>query len=464
MAKVTSLIALQLKTQITDRFIVGTSVLAGATSKLSTDIYANDPNNYFWDDVTVGVLSITTKRGVDAYTGAQPIPTVSPGVMHVRTTNQLLDPKYYPYLKPRQEMRLVYLGDPSHPVIYQGKVDNIIVDYVADREKPLIQFDVVDPVGLLQQAKVKLTSLAYSANRTWNHRINEILTNANKLDILNKDKITVDIVKGGLTKHGYWDGDMTVLEALQLANNTECGFVYFDKNNILHAIGGPANYNEFVSGSQGLMNSTVSGQSFTNLQSGVDEYAEGTSGMLGYKNILIDYNSSAVVNQVVFQNQWGYTTTTVEADPTGEYFYANNTTEFVENEATAPYNNDASINTYGTHALTVNTNFDLSVPTPNIQRMNETALMILAKNVSPGAIAREIEWDGKQNLDWAVNSEILDKVYILHRNKKIKKEQNNNQFVELDADYSIIGIQHEFQADEDTWRVKYILFEPTRFL
>lgn len=430
--KVTDFIRIQLKTKITDKFELGTSVLGG--EDLSSDVYVNDPDNYYWQDVTPKVLSISTKRGVDNYTGATAIPVVGPGIMHIRTTNHLLDPKYYSFLKPRQEVRLINIEDETHPVIFQGKIDNIQVDYRSDNEYPLIAFDVVDPIGLLQQASIQLTSLAYSANRNWNHRVTEILTNANKLDIIGKDKIDLSVVGGGDIKHGYWEQNRTALEALQLAQLTEGGFVYFDKNNVMNAYGKGS-----VPASQAV-SLEFSNTDFTKM---------------GYKNIVLDYNSESIVNEIQVSNEWGYTKQEWNEDADAG-LGAFEPVIFIENKAQGPYRDEASINRYGTRSFSVDTNFDLGAGDTQLKAWADD---ILANNITPQTIVREIEWDGKKNAAKATSIEILDSIHIQHTNKKLEPELEI-----INTDYQIIGIQHELQADSDTWRVKYILFEHGRFV
>lgn len=413
-------IDLEIRTSIEGGFILGQSKLA-EHYLLSDQDLANDAL-FEWQSIIDQVLSISMKRGVDTYTGAYALPVSSVGSMHVRTVNRQLDPNTNRYLQPRSKVRLIHKNNGNPVTIFQGRVDNLYVDYRSDVQKPLISFDVMDPIAELQNTMTKLSGLS-SGNQTWSQRINEIMSNGRQ------DERPITIHGGGTTKHGYWDENLTVWEALELASNTEGGFIYFDRAGAMQA---------YASEQIGAEPSIIS-------------FSNDLDAPVGYKNIAIDFNTDSVINEVQVSNQWGYVKYEFDADIISETYGESVETTLIENKAKGPFRNVAQINKYGTHALKVETNFHLS---PNEEQLESWANKILTKWKEATTIVKEIEWDGFKNPVIAGNAELLDQVSIEYQTPTIS----------FNKDLVIIGIQHEINYDANTWKVKYILFPRSRFI
>lgn len=413
-------IDLEIRTSIDGGFVLGQSKLA-EHYLLSDQDLANDAL-FEWQSIIDQVLSISMKRGVDTYTGAYALPSASVGTMHVRTINRTLDPNTNKYLQPRSKVRLIHKNNGNPVTIFQGRVDNLFVDYRSDVEKPLISFDVMDPIAELQNTMTKLSGLS-SGNQTFAQRINEIMSNARQ------DEKPLTIHGGGITKHGYWDDNSTVWEALTLASNTEGGFIYFDRAGRMQA---------YASEQIGEAPSIIS-------------FSNDTDAPVGYKNIAIDFNTDSVINEVQVSNQWGYIKYEFDADLISETYGSSVETTLIENKPKGPFRNVAQINKYGTHALKVDTNFHLS---PNEDQLETWANKILTKWKEATTIVKEIEWDGFKSPAVAGNAELLDQVSIEYQTPTIS----------FSKDLVIIGIQHEINYDANTWKVKYILFPRSRFI
>jgi hypothetical protein len=408
--KINEYIDLEIRTQIDGGFVLGQSKLAEHYLLSDADL-ANDAL-FEWQSIIDQVLSISLKRGVDTYTGAYALPVASVGSMHIRTVNRNLDPNNYKYLQPRSKVRLIHKNNGNPVTIFQGRVDNLFVDYRSDVQKPLISFDVMDPIAELQ-----------NTNQTWSQRINEIMSNGRQ------DERPVTIHGGGTTKHGYWEDNSTVWEALELASNTEGGFIFFDR--------------------AGTMQCYASEEIPTGAS--IIEFSNDLEAPVGYKNIAIDYNTDSVINEVQVSNQWGYIKYEFDADENSLYYGTSVATTVVENKAKGPYRNIAQINKYGTHALKIDTNFHLS---PDDDQLETWANKILTKWKEATTIVKEIEWDAFKNPVVAGNAELLDQVSI----------EYNTPAITFNKDLAIIGIQHEINYDADTWKVKYILFPRSRFI
>lgn len=418
---INDLIDLEIRTAIEGGFILGQSRLNQHYLLSDADL-ANDAL-FEWQSIIDQVLSISFKRGVDTYTGAYALPLSNVGVMHIRTVNRQLDPNTFKYLQPRSKIRLIHKNNGNPVVIFQGRVDNLFVDYRSDVQKPLISFDVMDPIAELQNTMTQLSGLGTSANQTWTERINEIMTNGRQ------DTRPKTIHGGGTTKHGYWEDNLTVWEALELANNTEGGFIFFDKDGVMQA----------------YASETIP------TEPSIIEFSNLNDAPVGYKNISIDFNTDSVINEVQVSNQWGYVKYEFDADIISENYGESVATTLVETKAKGPYRNVAQINKYGTHALKIDTNFHLS---PNEDQLEEWAGKILNKWKEAQTVVKEIEWDAFKNPTIAGAAEILDQVDIVY----------NTEAISFDKTLTIIGIQHEINYDANTWKVKYILFPRSRFI
>jgi hypothetical protein len=409
-------LTLELRTFIDGLFTLGSDRLNEAV--IATDAELMDDTQYEWTDILDGVLSINIKRGVDSYTGAYALPVTNVGVMHIVTTNKAVDPNVNPYMVPKTKVRL-RRGD---EIIFQGRMNNQFVDYRSDRDNPLISFDVMDPIADLQQTMTKLSSISAHGSQTWNSRINTLFSNAGKEDL------PKSIYGGGKVKHGYWDESKTLWEALILASNTEGGFLFYDKNGTLKCYA-----------SETIPVGTTR-MEFNN---------EDTS-KYGYKNIALDYNIQSTINEVQSSNTYGYFSREFQEDADAG-IGAFVTTEKIVTDVMDPVRRQALINRYGTHALNVNTNFNLE---DDANFHTSWANSILNKWQTPTALVKEIEWDGKKNPSIAASSEILDRIKVHHKTDSFTYEET----------LTTIGIQHTFNADQDTWRVKLILFPRSRFI
>jgi hypothetical protein len=425
-------IDLEIRTAIEAGFILGQSKLA--EHYLLSDKDLENDALFEWQSIIDQCLSISVKRGVDTYTGAYALPLPSVGVMHVRTVNRQLDPNIYRYLQPRSKIRLIHKNNGNPVIIFQGRVENLFVDYRSDVQKPLISFDVMDPIGQLQNTMTELAGLS-SGNQTWSQRINEIMTNAR----LANEPVTIPkvIYGGGETKHGYWEDNLTAWEALELANNTEGGFIYFDKSGTMRCYASE----EIGTGSAPIMK-------FSNRRADEEGYDPNA---YSYKNISIDYNTESVINEVKVSNKWGYIKYEFDADVISETYGESIATELVESKAKGPFRALAQINKYGTHALNIETNFHLL---PDESQLETWANKILNKWKEASTIVKEIEWDAFKNPAIAGAVEILDNVDI----------EYSTEAVSFDKNLTIIGVQHEINNEANTWKVKYILFPRSRFI
>ncbi len=409
-------LTLELRTFIDGLFTLGTDRINEAV--IASDEELNDDSQYEWTSILDGVLSINIKRGVDSYTGAYALPVPNVGVMHVVTTNKLVDPNVNAYMVPKTKVRLRR----GNEIIFQGRMNNQFVDYRSDKDNPLITFDVMDPIADLQQTMTKLSSINAHGNQTWNQRINTLFSNAGKEDM------PKNIYGGGNVRHGYWKDDKTLWESLILASDTEGGFLFYDKEGTLNCYA-----SETIPTGTTLM-----------------EFNNEDETKYGYKNIALDYNIQSTINEVQGQNTYGYYKREFQEDADAG-IGAFVTTEAVETDTMEPVRRQALINRYGTNALNIDTNFNLQED-PNFH--TEWANNILNKWQKPTPLVKEIEWDGKKNPSLAASSEILDRIKVHHKTATFTYEET----------LTTIGVQHTFNADQDTWRVKFILFPRSRFI
>jgi hypothetical protein len=415
--KIEDEIVVELRTKIDGYFILGTDALSEAV--IATDEQLANDNEYEWQNITEGILSIDIKRGVDSYTGAYALPIPSVGVMNIRTTNKALDPNVNTFMEPKAKVRLRR----GEEVIFQGRINNQFVDYRSDKDKPLISFDVMDPIGDLQQTMTKLSSLEANQSETWAQRIETIFTNAGK------QNLTRNVYGGGKTKHGYWQDGKTLWEALSLASNTEGAFVFFDKDGVLKCYA-----SETIPTTATLM-----------------EFNNEDSTKFGYKNISVDFNVQSTINEVVANNSWGFISYEYDPELIGDTYGSFVTTTKIETKALEPKRVPALINRYGTHALNTETNFNLS---DGEDVYTLWANRILSKWKTPRTLVKEIEWDAKKDLSKASSAELLDQVKVHHRTPTFT----------FDDLLSVIGIHHSISAQDNTWKVKFILFPRSRFI
>jgi hypothetical protein len=409
-------LTLELRTFIDGLFTLGTDRINEAV--IASDEELNDDSQYEWTSILDGVLSINIKRGVDSYTGAYALPVPNVGVMHVVTTNKLVDPNVNAYMVPKTKVRLRR----GNEIIFQGRMNNQFVDYRSDKDAPLISFDVMDPIADLQQTMTKLSSINAHGNQTWNQRINTLFSNSGKEDL------PKNIYGGGKISHGYWKDDKTLWESLILASDTEGGFLFYDKEGTLNCYA-----SESIPTGTTLM-----------------EFNNEDISKYGYKNISLDYNIQSTINEVQGQNTYGYFKREFQEDADAG-IGAFVTTEAIETDTMEPVRRQALINRYGTNALNIDTNFNLQED-PNAH--TSWANRILNKWQKPTPLVKEIEWDGKKNPSLAASSEILDRIKVHHKTESFT----------YDESLTTIGIQHTFNADQDTWRVKFILFPRSRFI
>jgi len=421
-------IDLQIRTQKENVFIIGESRIKEAYLASEAEL-AND-SLYEWDSILKGVLSLSLKRGVDTYTGAYALPIANVGTLHVRSTNQSLDPSVYKYLQPRSKVRLVLKNDGNTVTIFQGRVDNIYIDYRSDQSKPIISFDVMDPIAELQATMTKLSGISSSSKQTWSERITEILSNGGRTATEGPTQ-TQRAIYGGITTHGFWEDNRTIWEALTLASDTEGGFIYFDKDNVLQC---------YASDNIPDAGPTMF---FSNTDPAAVNY--------GFKNISVDYNTASIINQVQVTNAYGDTVQSYVLDAIGTEYGHWETSTVIKTEAKGPYEDQGSVNKYGAHAMNIKTNFDLNV---GEGELSSWADKIISKWKNPSTLIKEIEWDAKNDSFHAASMDLLDVVDIEYSTDKVS----------LNKELSVIGIQMEISADQDTWRVKYILFPRSRFI
>ena len=409
-------LTLELRTFVDGLFTLGSDRINLAV--IASDAQLMDDNLYEWTEIMDGVLSIDIKRGVDTYTGAYALPVPSVGVMHIVTRNKTLDPNVNIYMVPKTKVRLRR----GNEVIFQGRMNNQFVDYRSDKDNPLISFDVMDPIADLQMTTTKLSSIDTHGNQSWNQRITTLFSNAGKEDL------PKNIYGGGKIRHGYWEDDSTLWEALVLASNTEGGFIFYDKEGVLNC-----HASETIPTGTTLM-----------------EFNNEDTSKYGYKNIALDYNIQSTINEVSGTNKYAYYTKEFQEDP--ETFYGEfKTVEKIVSEVMEPKRRQALINRYGTHAMNVETNFNLA---EDENFHTSWANSILNKWQKPTPLVKEIEWDGKKNPSLAASSEILDRIKVHHKTDSFTYEET----------LTTIGVQHTFNADQDTWRVKLILFPRSRFI
>jgi hypothetical protein len=418
---------LQIRTKIDGVFIIGTDRVNQAY--LASDADLNDDTQYEWASIMNGVLSMSLRRGVDSYTGAYALPIINVGSLHVISNNQALDPTQNQYLQPRSKIRLIRKGE-TPTVIFQGRVDNIYIDYRSDQQKPLISFDIMDPVGELQGTMTKLSGISTSQTHTWSERINEILSNGGRTASAGPKQLVRNIY-GGSTTHGFWEDNKTIWEALQLASNTEGGFIFFDKANELNCYASEE------------IPAAIPSINFSN--------TDPESVIYGFKNISVDFNTQSIINQIQTTNTWGFQSTVYDQEIIGEDYGEWVTVTNVETKPSPVYDDDASINKNGTHALNINTNFYLG---DGYEELQSWANKILNKWKSPSTLVKEIEWNAKDDITNAAGIDILDSVSIEYQTETLG----------FTKELTIIGIQMEINADQDTWRVKYILFPRSRFI
>jgi len=421
---------LELRTRIDGVFVIGENAPGNGENgaPIASDLDLQNDLEYEWVDIKEGVLSISLKRGVDDYTGALPLPIPSVGVMQIRTTNRLFDPQKNRFMQPKAKVRLRR----GSTEIFVGRINNLAVDYRSDKNKPLITFDVMDPVAELQQCQTELNSISTHGNQTWTERIETLFTNAKKQNYITWKR---NVVGGGKTKHGFWKDTKTLWEALIFASDTEGGFMFYDKGNTLNCY------------ASGAIPTGTLRQSFSNIDN--TKY--------GYKNIGIEFNVVSTINEVQAQNTYGkYKSEWNEDADAGLGAF-----ETVEEVVTDPMDilrDDALINRYGTHALNANTNFNLSLGT---DIYTSWATEILSKWKNPKIQVNSIEWDATKSYEIAANAEILDRVNIEH---KLELADTSPTAPVYSEQLTIIGIQHELNADDNSWRVKYILFPRSRFI
>jgi len=425
--KIFDQIDLQIRTKKDGVFVLGESIINEAY--LATDLELLNDNIYEWQSILNGVLSLSLRRGVDSYTGAYALPISNVGSLHVRSTNQSLDPSNNLYLQPRSKIRLVRKAE-TPVVIFEGRVDNIYIDYRSDQLKPIISFDVMDPIAELQGTMTKLSGISTSKNQTWSQRISEILLNGGRTASAGPRQ-TARTIYGGSTSHGFWDDNMTIWEALSLASNTEGGFIYFDKSNTLNCYA-----SEEIPDAEPTMY-------FSNVDPEAVNY--------GFKNISVDYNTSSIINQVQVTNSYGDTVQTYVLDAIGTEYGHWETSTVIKTEAKGPFEDQSSVNRNGAHALSSKTNFNLD---SSESELSTWANKIISKWKNPSTLVKEIEWDAKNDIANAAGMDILDVVSIEYQTETIGFTKN----------LTVIGIQMEINADQDTWRVKYILFPRSRFI
>jgi len=423
---------IELRTKIDGLFIIGENAPGdgGNGAPIASDLDLQNDLQYEWVDMKEGILAIRIRRGVDAYTGALPLPIPSVGVMNIRTTNKAFDPNYNRFMEPKAKVRLRR----GTEVIFQGRINNLAVDYRSDKDKPLITFDVMDPISELQQATTELNSIQTHGNQTWTQRIETLFTNAKKQDYQVWQR---NVSGGGTTKHGFWKDSKTLWEALVLASDTEGALIYYDKDNVLNCY------------ASGVIPTGTLLMSFDNTD----------PSKFGYKNIGIDYSVSSTINEVQANNEYGVYKSEWDPDAVPEGLGEGDlynpgafvTVEEVKSEPLPIKRKQAMINRYGTHALNVNTNF-------NVQDGDDIyvswATGILEKWKKPTPLVNSIEWDATKDLTKAASAEILDRVNVKHYTQNFT----------YDEQLTIIGIQHELLAADNSWKVKYILFPRSRFI
>jgi hypothetical protein len=424
--------SIELRTRIDGLFVIGENAPGDGDNgaPIASDLDLQNDLQFEWQDMKEGILSISIKRGVDSYTGALPLPIPSVGVMHIRTVNKSFDPNYNRFMEPKSKVRLKR-GD---EIIFQGRINNLAVDYRSDKDKPLITFDVMDPISELQQATTELNNIQTHGTQNWTNRIETLFTNAKKQDYQIWQR---NVVGGGTTKHGYWKDQKTLWEALVLASDTEGALIYYSKDNVLNC---------YASGA--LPTGTLL-MSFDNTD----------PTKFGYKNIGIDYSVSSTINEVQANNEYGVYKSEWDPDAVPEGFSegdfytpgAFKTVEEVRVEPLTIKRKQAMINRYGTNALNAKTNF-------NVQDGEDVyiswATSILEKWKKPTPLVNSIEWDAKKSLQKAASGEILDRVNVKHYTENFTYEEQ----------LTIIGIQHEINAGDNSWKVKYILFPRSKFI
>lgn len=365
-------------------------------------------NNLEWVEYTDGILNIDIRRGIDEYIGRWQYPDV--GQLTLTSRNNNLDPEINTRIRNKRNIK-VHVYDSVTGIeqpLFEGKINNVDVQYFPKEEKPLITLTAFDLVAELNNAimtQAQATAIeAAAGSQTVNVKDVADYISANPSIVPNwRTGIIADdtpIVTPADDDCDYLVG-RSYYDVFSIKSNGFLGNWFVNRNN---AFG----YRNRTKPSPTAQFATFSSDPITG------ELPFKTFEMVdGYERI---YNS--FVYPLTYSNGRPATTATYEIPGSIDYWGKRQVVlEYATDLSTEPILEPEGTDIGG---------FGVESPYPHREISSMT-------------------WDGMKNVNRAALTDI-------NNNIRIKYTYGD---ISIDRRYGILGVQHSINPEE--WQVKYIL-------
>jgi len=212
---------LQVQTAKPDIFVLSLSQLNAYKLGGAAEAENYEPNTE-WLDIIGDTTSISIQRG--AKRGDSIDTEVEVGTLEARVYDGNLDPNSNPYIKMGVPIRLQSLVLGSWVTQYTGTISRVVVSYDADKKSTVTLYavDRVKDLANINRAGVVAGTFAQRVD-----------------DLLSKHGIDFTVTGGtsSLADNNY---ESTLVNHLTLAQNTELGSIFVDKDNVVKAYGNGA--------------------------------------------------------------------------------------------------------------------------------------------------------------------------------------------------------------------------------
>ncbi|MFM9573400.1 hypothetical protein ACKI1I_25400 [Streptomyces turgidiscabies] len=383
---------LQVQTAKPDIFVLTTSQLNAYKLGGAAEADNYEPNTE-WLDILGDTVSIEIRRG--SKRGDSIDTEVEVGTLEARVYDGNLDPNSNPYIKMGVPIRLQSFKDAEWVTQYTGTISRVLVSYDADKKSTVTLYatDRVKDLANINRAGVVAGTFAERVD-----------------DLLAKHGIAFTVTGGtaSLADNNY---ESTLVNHLMLAQNTELGSVFVDKDNVVKAYG-----NGSLPTSEPVIN-------FYDVEHEEDPLAA---------YYLIDgfgvaYDDSIMVNDIFVRN--------LTRGIDEELNYTSIETVY------GPFANKTSVATWGSRQTELTTNFATEGD------VEEYAAVVLDEFDAPELRVDSIRWNATEHVDQVSSLELFDLVNI----------EYNSEAVNINKPFRVLAITHDITPD--AWLVTLDLLD-----
>ncbi|MCX4577939.1 hypothetical protein OHB41_33100 [Streptomyces sp. NBC_01571] len=391
---------LEVQTARDDIFVLSLSQLGGYRLGGAAEADGGYDPNVEWMNVLGSTHDIKVRRGAKRGDNIQTEMEV--GTLNATIYDFAVNPLNNPYIKQGVPIRLQAWVVDQWVSIFTGAISSVRVGLLKDKtQKPPVYLSATDMVKTLAN-----TNRAGVVAGTFSERVT---------DILSKHGIPFTAVGGtvNLSDNQY---DSTLVNHLMLAQNSELGYIYVDKENVVKAFG------------RGSLPTNSPVINFSDTRDDTDPIRS------YYVDMPVSLDDTIMFNDVFVRNM----TRQTDYDPeTLEWTYTS-----IE-KVYGPFRNATSVATYGARQTEVTTNL------ANDEDVFAYGNTVLHEFDTPELRADSVYWNATNEIEKVAGLELFDLVNC----------EYNSEWSSLNQPFRVLAIEHDITPER--WMVTVDLLDAT---